>query len=90
MSSFQRASYSTTSSRNNKLKLDDLRKLRPMILKRIENRAKDYPVKEIVPVAEEILIARKNLISNIAALLKVFPVLHANSVQKCLLAKKDI
>ncbi|CAL9221792.1 unnamed protein product [Arabidopsis halleri] len=75
LSSIQRSSYSTTPSRTNKIKLDDLRKIRPMILRRIENRAKDYPVKEIVPVAEEILTARKNLISNVTALLKVFPVL---------------
>lgn len=73
--SFQEASYSTTSSRINKSKVDDLRKIRPMILRRIENRAKDYPIKETVPVAEEILKARKILLSNVTALLKVFPVL---------------
>lgn len=75
LSSFQGASYSTKPSGTNKLKLDVLRKIRPMILRRIENRAKDYPIREIVSVAEEILIARKNLLSNVTALLKVFPVL---------------
>lgn len=73
--SFQGATYSTTPSRINKVKLNDLRRIRPMIEKRIENRAKEYPIRDIVPVAEEILKARNNLLSNVTVLLKLFPVL---------------
>ncbi|KAK1568615.1 hypothetical protein Q3G72_026750 [Acer saccharum] len=54
----------------------DLKKLRPMILKRIENRAKDYPVRNMVPLAEQVLQTRNLLIQGVSTLIKVFPV-HA-------------
>ncbi|KAI4322536.1 hypothetical protein L6164_022220 [Bauhinia variegata] len=53
----------------------DLKKLRPMILKRIEKRAKDYPVRAMIPVAEEVLRARNVLIQGVSTLLQSFPVL---------------
>ncbi|OMO95678.1 hypothetical protein COLO4_15725 [Corchorus olitorius] len=54
----------------------DLKKMRPMILKRIENRAKDYPVPGMIPVAQEVLEARALLIRGVSILVKLFPV-HA-------------
>ncbi|KAJ9170456.1 hypothetical protein P3X46_018562 [Hevea brasiliensis] len=53
----------------------DWKKLRPMILKRIENRAKDYPVRDMVPVAQEVLKARMLLIQGVSTLIQVIPVL---------------
>ncbi|GLT67242.1 hypothetical protein SLA2020_395630 [Shorea laevis] len=52
----------------------DLKKLRPMILKRIENRAKDYPLPRMIPVAQEVLNARAILYQGISTLLKIFPI----------------
>ncbi|OAY75023.1 APO protein 4, mitochondrial, partial [Ananas comosus] len=52
----------------------DWNKLRPMILKRIRNRANDYPVKNMIPVAEEVIRARELLREGVSGLLKVIPV----------------
>ncbi|KAL8260097.1 hypothetical protein R6Q59_028050 [Mikania micrantha] len=52
----------------------DLKKLRPMILKRIENRAKDYPVKAMIPVAYDVLRSRALLIQGVSTLLQVIPI----------------
>ncbi|XP_050206254.1 APO protein 4, mitochondrial [Mercurialis annua] len=52
----------------------DLKKMRSMILKRIENRAKDYPVKDLVPVANDVLKARMTLIQSLSVLIQVVPV----------------
>jgi len=54
--------------------VEDWNKLRPMIKKRIENRAKHYPVKAMIPVAKQVLQARSALIDGVFALLKVVPV----------------
>ncbi|KAL3505278.1 hypothetical protein ACH5RR_035119 [Cinchona calisaya] len=59
---------------SSKSKTVDLRKLRPMILKRIENRAKDYPVKAMVPVAHEVLQTRSTLYNGVSTLLQRFPI----------------
>lgn len=53
----------------------DFRKLRPMILKRIENRAKEYPINSMIPVAQDVLKARSLLIQGVSTLMNVFPVL---------------
>ncbi|KAL4361046.1 hypothetical protein GQ457_04G023590 [Hibiscus cannabinus] len=52
----------------------DLKKLRPMIFKRIENRAKDYPVPGMSPVAEGVIKARELLFQGGFTLLKLFPI----------------
>lgn len=52
----------------------DMKKLRPMILKRIENRAKDYPIQAMIPVANDVLKARTFLIQGVSTLLKFFPI----------------
>lgn len=51
----------------------DLKKLRPMILERINNRAKDYPIKAMIPVAEDVLKARVLLIQGVSTLLQFVP-----------------
>lgn len=51
----------------------DWKKLRPMILKRIESRAKYYPLKSMIPVAYDVLEARRLTIEGVSALLKVLP-----------------
>lgn len=52
----------------------DWNKLRPMILKRIRNRAKDYPVMRMTPIAQDVLKSRETLAEGISTLLKFIPV----------------
>ena len=53
----------------------DLRKLKPMIQKRIQNRAKDYLVPAMVPVAQEVFNSRRLVMQGVSTLLKMVPVL---------------
>uniref|UniRef100_A0A7N0VCB2 APO domain-containing protein n=1 Tax=Kalanchoe fedtschenkoi TaxID=63787 RepID=A0A7N0VCB2_KALFE len=53
----------------------DFKKLRPMILKRIEDRAKHYPIRRMIPVAEDVLKSRAAVIHGVSVLLKVFSVM---------------
>ncbi|KAL3626226.1 hypothetical protein CASFOL_029775 [Castilleja foliolosa] len=52
----------------------DLKKLRPMILKRIEERSKEYPVKGMLPVAHDVLQARTALYDGVSTLIHNIPV----------------
>jgi len=45
-----------------------------MILKRIKNRSKEYPIKRMIPVAEEVVRAREVVYEGVSRLLKVVPV----------------
>ncbi|KAL8138627.1 hypothetical protein V2J09_004628 [Rumex salicifolius] len=56
----------------------DLKNLRPMILKRIEQRSGFYPVKDIIPVARNVLQARSSVINGVSVLLNHVPVLTCN------------
>lgn len=69
--------YRSNNSRNsgsNFMSKENMRKLRPMILKRIEERSKDYPVKAMTPVAQEVLKSRNLLINGVSTLLHFIPV----------------
>ncbi|KAI3980111.1 hypothetical protein MKX01_034717 [Papaver californicum] len=52
----------------------DWNKLKPMILKRIEKRAKDYPVNNMIPVAEDVVINRARLFKGVSTLLGHYPI----------------
>ncbi|KAH6764918.1 hypothetical protein C2S52_013917 [Perilla frutescens var. hirtella] len=56
--------YSTKSNR-----ALDLSKLKPMIMKRIEQRAKDYPVEPTLPMAREVVRARNTLYHGVSTLI---------------------
>ena len=58
----------------------DLKKLRPMILKRIQNRTNNCPIKGLIPVAQQVFEARAMLIHGVSTLLKAFPVVSCKSV----------
>ncbi|KAG9439397.1 hypothetical protein H6P81_019562 [Aristolochia fimbriata] len=49
-------------------------KLRPLILKKIENRERGYIVKDLVPVAHDVFNARAQLVEGVSALLNVIPI----------------
>ncbi|WVZ87259.1 hypothetical protein U9M48_033928 [Paspalum notatum var. saurae] len=51
----------------------DWKQLRPMILKRIRGRSKEYPIKRMIPVAEEVVRAREIVIEGVSRLLRVVP-----------------
>ncbi|XP_058092648.1 APO protein 4, mitochondrial isoform X2 [Magnolia sinica] len=52
----------------------DWKKLRPMIHKRIKNRAKDYPLRNMVPVAYDLLNAREVLKEGVSTLINIIPI----------------
>ncbi|XP_042482005.1 APO protein 4, mitochondrial-like isoform X1 [Macadamia integrifolia] len=48
--------------------------LRPLIMERIKHRAKDYPVRALIPVANDVVKARALLIEGISTLIKFIPI----------------
>ncbi|CAH1441266.1 unnamed protein product [Lactuca virosa] len=66
----------------------DFKKLRPMILKRIENRAKYYPVKEMIPVAYDVVRSRSLLIQGVSTLLQVIPIWSCKFCQEVYIGEK--
>ncbi|CAN6277006.1 unnamed protein product [Urochloa humidicola] len=52
----------------------DWKQLRPMILKRIKSRSKEYPIKRMIPVAQEVVRAREIVTEGVSTLLRVVPV----------------
>ncbi|XP_065876437.1 APO protein 4, mitochondrial isoform X1 [Euphorbia lathyris] len=67
---------------------NDWKKLRPMILKRIENREKDYPVQNMVPIANEVLKARMLLIQGISTLIQTIPILSCKFCPEVYIGEK--
>jgi len=45
-----------------------------MIIKRIKSRSKEYPIKRMIPVAEEVVRAREIVTQGVSTLLSVVPV----------------
>lgn len=64
--------YYSSSSSSKKM---DMKMLRSMLQKRIQRRANDFPIRALIPVAEEVLRSRKILFHGVSTLLKFFPVL---------------
>ncbi|CAL5014750.1 unnamed protein product [Urochloa decumbens] len=52
----------------------DWKQLQPMILKRIKSRSKEYPIKRMIPVAQEVVRAREIVTEGVSTLLRVVPV----------------
>ncbi|RZC54107.1 hypothetical protein C5167_012962 [Papaver somniferum] len=52
----------------------DWNKLKPMILERIEKKAKEYPVNTMLPVAEDVVINRARLFEGVSTLLRHYPI----------------
>nr|GEY27715.1 APO protein 4, mitochondrial [Tanacetum cinerariifolium] len=60
-----------------------------MILKRIENRAKDYPVKAMIPVAYDVLRSRALLIQGVSTLLQVIPIWSCKFCSEVYIGEKE-
>ncbi|CAL1383718.1 unnamed protein product [Linum trigynum] len=66
----------------------DWGKLRSMIIKRVEDRAGEYPVKAIVPVAKEVIEARTRVIRGVSLLMKVVPVVSCKFCPEVFVGKE--
>ncbi|PIA65018.1 hypothetical protein AQUCO_00100470v1 [Aquilegia coerulea] len=64
---FHSRCYSSSSSKIN------WSKLRPLIHKRIQHRSGNYPLKNMIPVAYDVLNARADLVQGVSTLLKYIP-----------------
>ncbi|XP_057458708.1 APO protein 4, mitochondrial [Lotus japonicus] len=66
----------------------DLKKLRPMILKRIEKRSQLYPIPSMIPVANEVLLSRNVLIHGVSTLLNHFPLMSCKFCPEIYIGEK--
>ncbi|GER44319.1 hypothetical protein STAS_21215 [Striga asiatica] len=65
----------------------DMKRLKPMILKRIEERSTEYPVKGIVQVANEVLRARAALCDGVSTIIRYVPVLACKYCSEVFIAE---